>query len=311
MSSEAQINANRQNATRSTGPRTPEGKAISARNGVTHGLHSKHFVLLPGENAEEFAALHENYDREFLPATPAERHHVREITESHWCLARVGRFETNYLTGCDSPDINVLLKWDRLTNSARRAYRNAIRDINELRDKRGNLAISPDPRIDLPPWPKPVAPEICRTEPTSAPETAPTSAGTAPNPQICEHELPVAPESALPSAATKKCRTEPNFTPEPVPASPGTVPNPQICENEPPPCPKSALPSAATKNCRTGPNSAPETAPTSSGTVPKPQICEDEPPAAPESALPSAATKNCRTEPNSAPPKPSGDSRGP
>ena len=230
MSSEAQINANRQNASHSTGPRTPEGKAASSRNGFTHGLFTKHFVILPGENAEEFAALHENYDCEFLPATPAERHYVREITESQWRLARVGRWETNYLTGCgDNPDVNVLLKWDRLTNSARRAYRNAIRDINELRDKRGYTAISPDPRIEEPgiyrhllPWPKPAAPEVCRTEPNSEPQTAPEPA----------------PEAAPETAELKNCRTEPNSEPETAPeATPEPAPEapePENGRNEPP-----------------------------------------------------------------------------
>ena len=38
MATRAQIEANRRNARRSTGPRTAEGKAASSRNAVTHGL---------------------------------------------------------------------------------------------------------------------------------------------------------------------------------------------------------------------------------------------------------------------------------
>jgi hypothetical protein len=38
MSSAALLRANRQNATRSTGPRTRDGKAIAARNARRHGL---------------------------------------------------------------------------------------------------------------------------------------------------------------------------------------------------------------------------------------------------------------------------------
>ena len=49
MASEAQIAANRANAQRSTGPRSEEGKARVAQNGLKHGLCSTR-VLLPGED---------------------------------------------------------------------------------------------------------------------------------------------------------------------------------------------------------------------------------------------------------------------
>ena len=50
--SEARINANRLNALRSTGPRTPEGKAIARGNALTHGLTGQG-VVIPGEDAAE------------------------------------------------------------------------------------------------------------------------------------------------------------------------------------------------------------------------------------------------------------------
>ena len=50
--SEARINANRLNALRSTGPKSPEGKAIARRNALTHGLTGRG-VVVPGEDASE------------------------------------------------------------------------------------------------------------------------------------------------------------------------------------------------------------------------------------------------------------------
>ena len=54
MTTEAQIEANRANAQKSTGPRTPEGKATVAQNAVKHGLLARTAVL-HGEDWEEHA----------------------------------------------------------------------------------------------------------------------------------------------------------------------------------------------------------------------------------------------------------------
>ena len=46
MASLKQLEANRRNALKSTGPRTPEGKKISCLNALKHGVYS-HNVVLP------------------------------------------------------------------------------------------------------------------------------------------------------------------------------------------------------------------------------------------------------------------------
>ena len=61
MSSEAQVRANRENAQKSTGPTSPEGKARSSRNALTHGLLSCDIVTF-GEDAEELECLPRGVD---------------------------------------------------------------------------------------------------------------------------------------------------------------------------------------------------------------------------------------------------------
>lgn len=50
--SEARLAANRKNAERSTGPKTDEGKAISRRNGLKHGLSGEGVVVAEADDAE-------------------------------------------------------------------------------------------------------------------------------------------------------------------------------------------------------------------------------------------------------------------
>jgi hypothetical protein len=51
MMSDKKAHANRRNALKSTGPKTPEGKAAVRLNALRHGLLSKE-PLLPGEDEE-------------------------------------------------------------------------------------------------------------------------------------------------------------------------------------------------------------------------------------------------------------------
>jgi hypothetical protein len=48
MTSEAQLAANRLNARKSTGPRTPAGKAAVGLNNMKHGLLSRESLDRPG-----------------------------------------------------------------------------------------------------------------------------------------------------------------------------------------------------------------------------------------------------------------------
>ena len=90
MASPAQLAANRQNAKKSTGPRTPKGKAIAARNATQHGLTAQD-VVLQDEEAELFdehrAALWAALD----PVGELEEVLVERVVVSAWRLRRVAR----------------------------------------------------------------------------------------------------------------------------------------------------------------------------------------------------------------------------
>ena len=68
MTSDKQAKANRRNALKSTGPKTPEGKAAVRHNATKHGLLSQE-VILPGEDE---AALQELGGRSVDECSPWE-----------------------------------------------------------------------------------------------------------------------------------------------------------------------------------------------------------------------------------------------
>ncbi|MBM4031949.1 MAG: hypothetical protein FJ291_09205 [Planctomycetes bacterium] len=92
MASEKQIQANRQNALKSTGPKSAEGKARSARNSLKHGLLSRE-VLLPGEKAKELAAFREGILAQLAPEGELEELLADRVVESAWRLRRAVRLE--------------------------------------------------------------------------------------------------------------------------------------------------------------------------------------------------------------------------
>ncbi len=79
MTTEAQAEADRANAQKATGPRTPEGKdtpraplrATAAQNALKHGLFAREGAIR-GEDQGEFEEHRENLLRQLIPGTPLE-----------------------------------------------------------------------------------------------------------------------------------------------------------------------------------------------------------------------------------------------
>ena len=87
----------RTNGAKSNGPITEEGKAISARNSLRHGLRAK-AVVLPEESQEEFDELREDYIERFQPADCVESDLVDTMAVARWRLLRIASIESGILT---------------------------------------------------------------------------------------------------------------------------------------------------------------------------------------------------------------------
>src|SRR6476660_8829738 len=96
MASPAQILANRENAQRSSGPRTTEGKQAASRNSTRHGLTGTQIVI-PGEDASAYQELLEGIRCSYKPTNEAERILVEQIAANAWRLMRAQRVETAFL----------------------------------------------------------------------------------------------------------------------------------------------------------------------------------------------------------------------
>jgi hypothetical protein len=83
------IEANRRNAQRSTGPKTPEGKAKSSQNSITHGIFAKQFLNgAPTETVAEMEALAAGIQEHYQPVGMVEEILVQKIVVE---TARYGR----------------------------------------------------------------------------------------------------------------------------------------------------------------------------------------------------------------------------
>ena len=87
MTSAAQVFANRSNAQKSTGPRTPEGKEKASQNALTHGLFSREAVIR-GEDEDEFELHRERLLGQLNPVGLLEEILAERVIDLAWRLQR-------------------------------------------------------------------------------------------------------------------------------------------------------------------------------------------------------------------------------
>ena len=191
MSSKARIEANRRNALKSTGPRTPEGKARSSQNALKHGLASiSPHSFLTVEDKSAFERMLAGYLRIHQPAHADELDLVTDAVFCKWRQQRLWNVEAQgieiaiaqnqYDLQAKLPKAtaaahvaNAFLVTAEQTQLLRRyeaqLHRQYLRNLKELRDLQAQRAGLPSTLEDLDP-------------PPSAPVQPPTTLPTKPQP---------------------------------------------------------------------------------------------------------------------------------
>ena len=95
--SEARIAANRENAQKSTGPTSPEGKATARLNSLKHGLTGKFILFANSEEVNLYETHVQGYQTQFQPIGPEEVALVQSIADIRWRLNQIPGLEQSLL----------------------------------------------------------------------------------------------------------------------------------------------------------------------------------------------------------------------
>jgi hypothetical protein len=114
MSSLKKIEANRRNALKSTGPKTPKGKERSARNAIRHGLTAE-TVIAGLEATEDYQAFEAAVITDYDAETAVERELVLRLASVLWRLRRATGIETALFESMTVEPNNSELNHSRLS----------------------------------------------------------------------------------------------------------------------------------------------------------------------------------------------------
>jgi hypothetical protein len=172
MATQAQIEANRRNSSKSTGPRTLEGKQRVRLNATRHGLCAG--VALMDEESElasEFNLLLEDLREEHQPNGPTEDILVFKMAESFFFANRAAVFLAERLTfnkdDNDAKQVALMLRYHSTYDRAFGRHLNDLRKLQKEREKErqnelqneaiGFVSSSPEPEPPAEPEFHPVA----------------------------------------------------------------------------------------------------------------------------------------------------------
>ena len=230
----SQINANRANAQKSTGPRSAEGKSASRFNALKHGIDAASIVI-PGEDPADYDALVAAYHRDFRPESPSETFHVDTMLRADWQKRRLQRVEADLhrtllaetrgasLAAAllsDSPAAKLLARvqrqiaafertWYRANTELRRARRQAEAGTDQALDRYIDSLSSPSP-MELASFPQ-------------SANTAPPTPNAAATPRLAAHRRKNRPSLVLRRLRTNHSNEKPRSWEQGNPACPTGV----------------------------------------------------------------------------------------
>jgi hypothetical protein len=208
MATTQQIEANRLNAQKSTGPRSVEGKAVSCLNATKTGLDAKSQIIR-GEDPATLQTLTADYQERWQPATPEQRLLVDTLIDCDWLLRRFRKSETQ-LWYCTMQELKVwkpkpkgllgktfsrgsdeFSRLQRRIDSTSRNYHRALKELQRLDSPRPQPEPTPAPRERSEPAPRPSETKL-RNEPNSG-VPSPADAAPAPPPPPAPFPHPFTP----------------------------------------------------------------------------------------------------------------------
>jgi hypothetical protein len=245
LTPEQRAENSRRNGAKSKGPVTPEGKARSSKNAITHGIYAGN-VITGSEDPEAYLRLLDDCLVHFRPADDYERSLVVEIADARWRISRLVGLETAYIDCAverqreavdeefDVVDegIRVTLAFTGYDGRARsgigllgrtegRLHRILMRNTAELRRMQADrrAADQSDPGTPSAPVsaPRPENSPAATTEPGS-PQTRPSAAATSPR------QLRIRRRIANPGAEQQAATVQPEPVAGPNPAAPPDPP---------------------------------------------------------------------------------------
>src|ERR1700675_4544261 len=195
MISERQQEANRRNAAKSNGPKTPEGRAAVRMNALKHGLTAAEIILPTVEEKIDFEQFRAAFEEECQPVGAIEQVLVEDLVAARWRMNRVRKMEPGFFTlrlqamrreikedfsnldaqahlalifRDDARDADTIGKMSRYEARFERSFHKALKELQRLQALRaalsdsGNGTVSQDPVSPAPDPPDSAVPDAAQ-----------------------------------------------------------------------------------------------------------------------------------------------------